>query len=921
MPPTPPKDPSEIYDRQFFEDYFIIGAWHLGDGKYADISQEYAKVANILGEQLAFNSVIDVGCGPGLILERLRQLEYDVTGLDGSKFALEKAPKSVPIQLVDLTTWDPAPGDARDLVICSELLEHIPAEHADKLVDTITSLARERIFLTAATPGQGGHGHVNEQPNSYWIEKVTRRGFRYDAWGTDRMRAALAKELRQTLTWFAGGNTMLFERTLAGPDPEPTISIIVPCFNQAHFLRGALKSIRQQTVGKIHEIIVITPDADQDSTTSIIARHYDAIVVRDPAHGLAHARNLGIQVATGQMLVTLDADDELDPTYIEKVLPLTIGAGPHIIIATDLQEFDGQEGHLTLDDDMLARGYTPQICMFSKKLWEAVGGYDDGSPVEDWAFWLDCHDHRPTLRRVPERLVRYRRHAEQLTNTDPRPAFLAATRLLRPKTFPPNPEDLALVKSKPLQDWARKRLENFPTNASLLTLLEHAPKPISPARAWKPDEEPTIAEGRQSRPVEAPPAPPAPPALPAPAPPHQAIQSVYAQVIQEGLRDLRAATPATPIAIPDAKPGRSRICLCMIVKNEAHVIERCLASLAPSFDTWCIVDTGSTDGTQERIKTLLQHYPGILHERPWVDFEHNRNEAIRLAEEQGTEYLLVMDADDVVTGAVPRTLDKDVYFFVIRYSQYDYKRPHVFRSHKGCKYVGELHEYLETPGHLSSETFSDDVVGIKIVGGGARSNNPKKFEHDAEVLERVAAKRPNDGRPQFYLAQSYKDSNQREKAIEAYRKRAEMGGLQEEVFISLLEMAKLLELQERPREFVVKAYLNAYEYRPTRPEPLYHLGRFLRLGHGEHPRRAFAAMVLRDAMLLPKTNDYLYVDHEIRAWRAMDEYAINLFWLGRHEEALRLAEDLLKNPTVPSSELPRLKANLDHSLRALGRLK
>jgi glycosyltransferase involved in cell wall biosynthesis len=65
-------------------------------------------------------------------------------------------------------------------------------------------------------------------------------------------------------------------------------------------------------------------------------------------------------------------------------------------------------------------------------------------------------------------------------------------------------------------------------------------------------------------------------------------------------------------------------CLNMIVKNEARVIRRCLDSARPIIDFWVIVDTGSTDGTQEAIRRHLDGLPGELIERPWVDFAHNR---------------------------------------------------------------------------------------------------------------------------------------------------------------------------------------------------------------------------------------------------------------------------------------------------------
>lgn len=69
----------------------------------------------------------------------------------------------------------------------------------------------------------------------------------------------------------------------------------------------------------------------------------------------------------------------------------------------------------------------------------------------------------------------------------------------------------------------------------------------------------------------------------------------------------------------------------MIVKDEKNVIKRCLASVRDLIDYWVIVDTGSMDGTQEIIRDFLREIPGELHERPWVNFEHNRNGALELA--------------------------------------------------------------------------------------------------------------------------------------------------------------------------------------------------------------------------------------------------------------------------------------------------
>jgi len=122
--------------------------------------------------------------------------------------------------------------------------------------------------------------------------------------------------------------------------------------------------------------------------------------------------------------------------------------------------------------------------------------------------------------------------------------------------------------------------------------------------------------------------------------------------------------------------NRQPLCLNMIVKNEAPVIARCLASLRPIIDYWVIVDTGSTDGTQDKIRTLMADLPGELHERPWRDFAHNRTEALELARPHG-EYVLIIDADDVLEFEpqfkMP-ALQKDSYMLRIADTSIAYNR-------------------------------------------------------------------------------------------------------------------------------------------------------------------------------------------------------------------------------------------------------
>src|SRR5437762_3199729 len=103
-----------------------------------------------------------------------------------------------------------------------------------------------------------------------------------------------------------------------------------------------------------------------------------------------------------------------------------------------------------------------------------------------------------------------------------------------------------------------------------------------------------------------------------------------------------------------ASASMKTIGLCMIVKDEAQVILRCLKSVRPLIDYALIVDTGSTDGTQAIVKKYLaeQRVPGEVIEEPWKDFATNRSSALaKLRARAEIDYALVMDADDTLVFA------------------------------------------------------------------------------------------------------------------------------------------------------------------------------------------------------------------------------------------------------------------------------
>jgi SAM-dependent methyltransferase len=183
----------DLYDRAFF-------AMHV------PWQAEYNVIADALVHHLAFSSVIDFGCGTGFLIARLAAHGKRVTGVERSARALEFMPECVRqvVMISDLSI--PTDFGRHQLVICSEVAEHLPPWQADLLVETICRAAASWAFFTAAVLGQGGYGHINEQSPEYWLAKFARHKLHLNRPATTSLRAQLAWELH-TCWWFARQGT------------------------------------------------------------------------------------------------------------------------------------------------------------------------------------------------------------------------------------------------------------------------------------------------------------------------------------------------------------------------------------------------------------------------------------------------------------------------------------------------------------------------------------------------------------------------------------------------------------------------------------------------------------------------------------------------------------------------------------------
>ncbi len=173
-------------------------------------------------------NAIDVGCGVGTWAAVLAEHGVDVLGIDGDY--VPRAALQIPsdrFRSVDLRR-PPYPQLGRfELAICLEVAEHLPEAVADRFVAFLAGLS-PIILFGAAIPGQGGHAHINEQWQGYWIAKFRRHGL----YKHDVVRPAVWTDTR-VKPWYAQ-NTFLFSYYEEKPGAPPTDLVHPMTFLRRH---------------------------------------------------------------------------------------------------------------------------------------------------------------------------------------------------------------------------------------------------------------------------------------------------------------------------------------------------------------------------------------------------------------------------------------------------------------------------------------------------------------------------------------------------------------------------------------------------------------------------------------------------------------------------------------------------------------
>ena len=205
----------------------------------------------------------------------------------------------------------------------------------------------------------------------------------------------------------------------------PLVSVVIPCYNQAHFLGDAIDSVLAQDYAPLE--IVVVNDGSTDDTAAVAGRYTSVRQVRQENRGLAEARNTGLAHSRGELLVFLDADDRLLPGALRIGAALLaerteagFAAGQSRFINRDgVPLLTGQPHRGSSDGylELLRRNSirNPAMVMFRRVVLDRVGGFDARVPAcADYEMYLRISRDHPVAFHTAV-VAEYRKHGANMS--------------------------------------------------------------------------------------------------------------------------------------------------------------------------------------------------------------------------------------------------------------------------------------------------------------------------------------------------------------------------------------------------------------------------------------------------------------------------------------------------------------------------
>ena len=297
-----------------------------------------------------------------------------------------------------------------------------------------------------------------------------------------------------------------------------------------------------------------------------------------------------------------------------------------------------------------------------------------------------------------------------------------------------------------------------------------------------------------------------------------------------------------------------KLCLVAIVKNSGSVLKDCLSSWKPYIDNYCIADTGSTDGTMERIKETMGDTEGHVFLDPFEGFSINRNRVLEEAERRfaDTTYYIMVDDSFVLTNGEQlrpflESKPAEYYAMLIKNEDATYISGRI--TTKGMRYRYRIHEIIDTD--VIPELVPDSCYIHEQRPSDHVKRTQDRTDFDLKQFELDMKEEPDNSRLIFYYARTLFQVGKDAEAKPLFERRLRMGGTSYEIYTSMLYLALIeeqqCELLKKPFTEVGKMYRMVHEAFPYHAEPLF----FAALCHYRQSEHDLAIECLEQAIQIP----------------------------------------------------------------------
>ena len=380
--------------------------------------------------------------------------------------------------------------------------------------------------------------------------------------------------------------------------------------------------------------------------------------------------------------------------------------------------------------------------------------------------------------------------------------------------------------------------------------------------------------------------------------------------------------------MPSIPEKKATICLSIIVKNEANVIERMLNTVYPILDHYIVVDTGSTDGTQDIVRKFFEEkgIPGEVIDHKWVNFEDARNTALQACKDKA-DFGFWIDADEQLL--IDPKFDVDTFKrnlsqfnganIRVTYGGQKYYRMQFFNNENSWRWYGPVHEVLVNDDGAFNVGEAEGIGVLVLPDGNSWTSETQqqKYEAHAKILEDYVNNDPKkDPRWVFYLAQSYRDANtpeNQEKSLHWYQKRTEMvNGFWEEIYFSHLMCASLKSQLGHPLHEVLETYVRAGKTNPYRAEHLKPIILHYTAEKEFDAAYVYSSHAMKFAGKLPMPHSALFIDDQLYIWQIYDMHIIAAWYSGRREEAIETynkLEKIVNQGLIAEPDASRIRTN------------